>query len=84
MGAAAFTAFLARETSRVYAATQFALFTALAALPRTFANASTGALVDLMGWYTFFIFCAVVALPGMLLLFWVAPWRRDPSGSERG
>jgi len=38
MGTAAFTAFIARETSKTYAATQFALFTALAALPRTFAN----------------------------------------------
>ena len=38
MGTAAFTAFIARETSKTFAATQFALFTALAALPRTFAH----------------------------------------------
>jgi PAT family beta-lactamase induction signal transducer AmpG len=76
MGTAAFTAFIAREASRQYAATQFALFTALAALPRTFANASTGAIVDWIGWTEFFILCAVLALPGMLLLFWVAPWER--------
>lgn len=75
MGTAAFTAFIARETSRVYAATQFALFTALAALPRTFANASTGAIVEAVGWYPFFLLCALIALPGMLLLIWVAPWR---------
>jgi PAT family beta-lactamase induction signal transducer AmpG len=74
MGTAAFTAFIARETSRTFAATQFALFTALASLPRTFANASTGVLVESMGWVSFFLFCALVALPGMLLLFWVAPW----------
>lgn len=75
MGTAAFTAFIAKETSRTYAATQFALFTALAALPRTFANASTGAIVEFIGWVDFFLLCAVLALPGMLLLFWVAPWR---------
>ena len=75
MGTAAFTAFIARETSRTYAATQFALFTALAALPRTFANASTGAIVEQIGWVQFFFLCAVLALPGMLLLFWVAPWK---------
>ncbi len=74
MGTAAFTAFIAKETSRTYAATQFALFTALAALPRTFANASTGAIVEFIGWVDFFLLCAVLALPGMLLLFWVAPW----------
>ena len=75
MGTAAFTAFIARETSKVYAATQFALFTALAALPRTFANASTGIIVEQVGWTQFFLICALLALPGMALLAWVAPWR---------
>lgn len=75
MGTAAFTAFIARETSKTYAATQFALFTALAALPRTFANASTGMIVEQFGWVIFFLICAVLAIPGMLLLLWVAPWR---------
>lgn len=83
MGTAAFTAFIARETSRVYAATQFALFTALAALPRTFANASTGVIVEQLGWVAFFLLCAVIAIPGMLLLFWVAPWRDDTSGLQQ-
>ncbi len=81
MGTAAFTAFIARETSRAYAATQFALFTALAALPRTFANASTGVIVEQLGWTPFFLLCAVLALPGMLLLFWVAPWNKVPAGN---
>ena len=75
MGTAAFTAFIARETSKTYAATQFALFTALAALPRTFANASTGIIVEQTGWTDFFLLCAVLAVPGMFLLLWVAPWR---------
>ncbi|MFT5709799.1 MAG: PAT family beta-lactamase induction signal transducer AmpG [Halioglobus sp.] len=79
MGTAAFTAFIAKETSRTYAATQFALFTALAALPRTFANASTGVIVESIGWVDFFLLCAGLALPGMLLLFWVAPWGRAAS-----
>jgi PAT family beta-lactamase induction signal transducer AmpG len=77
LGTAAFTAFIARETSRIYAATQFALFTALAALPRTFANASTGWIVERVGWVDFFLFCALLALPGMLLLVWVAPWNDE-------
>lgn len=75
MGTAAFTAFIARETSRMYAATQFALFTAIAALPRTFANASTGVIVEAVGWQPFFLLCTLLAVPGMLLLLWVAPWR---------
>ena len=74
MGTAAFTAFIARETSRTFAATQFALFTALSAVPRTLANASTGFIVEQIGWVDFFLFCTLLALPGMLLLVWVAPW----------
>jgi len=76
MGTAAFTAFIARESSKTFAATQFALFTALAALPRTFANASTGWIVEQMGWFNFFCVCALLAIPGMALLFWVAPWNK--------
>jgi PAT family beta-lactamase induction signal transducer AmpG len=79
LGTAAFIAFIARETSKTYAATQFALFTALAAVPRTFANASTGFIVEQIGWVDFYLLCAVLAIPGMLLLFWVAPWNRPGS-----
>jgi MFS transporter, PAT family, beta-lactamase induction signal transducer AmpG len=74
MGTAAFTAFIARETSRVYAAAQFALFTALAAVPRTLVNASTGIIVEQIGWIDFFFLCTIIAVPGMILLIWVAPW----------
>lgn len=74
LGAAAFIAFIARTTSRVHSATQFALFTALTAVPRTVANAGTGYLVETVGWEQFFYVCALLALPGMLLLHKVAPW----------
>jgi PAT family beta-lactamase induction signal transducer AmpG len=84
MGTAAFTAFIARETSRRFAATQLALFTALTALPRTFANASTGIIVDSVGWVTFFLMCTAIALPGMLLLLWVAPWHGDVEPDAQG
>ncbi|BBE51840.1 hypothetical protein OYT1_ch2324 [Ferriphaselus amnicola] len=74
VGTAAFVAFIARTTHPAYTATQFALFTSLAAVPRTFANATTGWLVDGIGWTNFFLLCAVIAVPGMLLLVKVAPW----------
>jgi len=77
LGTAAFTAFIARESSKTFAATQFALFTALAALPRSLANATTGFLVESLGWVPFFLLCTLLAVPGMLLLFWVAPWSGD-------
>jgi MFS transporter, PAT family, beta-lactamase induction signal transducer AmpG len=74
LGTAAFVAFIAHTTNPLYTATQFALFTSLAAVPRTFANAATGWLVEWMGWAGFFLFCFAIAVPGMLLLFKVAPW----------
>ncbi|MGB5158053.1 AmpG family muropeptide MFS transporter [Desulfobacterium sp. N47] len=78
LGTAAFTAFIARSTHPKYTATQFALFTAFMATPRTFANASVGFIVDAIGWTSFFIFCTIIAIPGMLLLFKVAPWNENP------
>ena len=74
LGTVAFVAFIARSTHPAYTATQFALFTSLMAVPRTFANAATGWLVEAMGWTGFFLLCAVLAVPGMLLLLKVAPW----------
>jgi len=74
LGTAAFVAFIARATDPRYTATQFALFTSLAALPRTVFNASTGLIVEQIGWFAFFLLCAVLALPGMALLLRVAPW----------
>ncbi|WP_126443683.1 AmpG family muropeptide MFS transporter [Sulfuricystis multivorans] len=76
LGTAAFVAFIARATHPAYTATQFALFTSLAAVPRTFINASTGWLVETFGWTPFFLLCALLALPGMALLLKVAPWHR--------
>lgn len=77
LGTAAFVAFIARTTNRAYTATQFALFTSLAAVPRTFMNATTGWLVERLGWFGFYWLCVLLAVPGMLLLFKVAPWRAD-------
>ena len=89
LGTAAFVAFTANTTNPAYTATQFALFTSLAATPRTLANSLTGFLVeggdvrlgdvtllhiDALGWERFFYVCFAAALPGMLLLFKVAPW----------
>ncbi|MBP8814610.1 MAG: AmpG family muropeptide MFS transporter [Laribacter sp.] len=79
LGSAAFIAFIARSTDPRYTATQFALFTSLAAVPRTVINAGTGYLVEALGWTPFFLLCTLLAIPGMLLLLKVAPWGDDPA-----
>jgi PAT family beta-lactamase induction signal transducer AmpG len=97
LGTAAFVAYIAGATNPAYTATQFALFTSLAATPRTLANALTGFLVeggdikigdiclfhiDALGWERFFWLCFMAALPGMLLLLKVAPWNGGLSESR--
>ena len=77
LGTAAFVAYIAQTTHPLYTATQFALFTSLAAVPRTFANAATGYMVENLGWFKFFIICFVLAIPGMLMLIKVAPWHAN-------
>ena len=80
LGTVALLAYMSRETSRAFTATQFALLSSFIAIPRTFANASTGFLVEAMGYTNFFLLCTAVAVPGMLMLLKVAPWGK--SGSE--
>jgi PAT family beta-lactamase induction signal transducer AmpG len=80
LGTVALTAFMAKQTSRRFTATQFALLTSLMAVPRTFANATTGFIVETIGYFNFFLLCALFAVPGMLLLLAVAPWS-EPNNS---
>ncbi|MDB9992740.1 AmpG family muropeptide MFS transporter [Porticoccaceae bacterium] len=77
LGTAAFVAFMARSTHPAFAATQLALFTALTAVPRTVASSFTGIIVEGVGWESFFYICTALAIPGMLLLFKVAPWNEE-------
>lgn len=75
LGTAAFVAFMARETNPMYTAMQLAIFTSLAALPSKFLGAYTGHLVEAFGYYQFFWICFFAAIPGMLMLMKVAPWK---------
>jgi PAT family beta-lactamase induction signal transducer AmpG len=75
MGTAAYVAFMASLTNRQFTATQYALLSSLMGIPRVVAAAPTGFMVESMGWGSFFICCALVAIPGLLLLQRFAPWR---------
>jgi PAT family beta-lactamase induction signal transducer AmpG len=73
MGTAAFVAFMASITNKKFTATQYALLSSLMGVPRVMAAAPTGFLAKFLGWESFFIFCALIAVPGMLLLLKFAP-----------
>jgi PAT family beta-lactamase induction signal transducer AmpG len=66
-------------TNKKFTATQYALLTSLMGIPRVLASAPTGFLAKNVGWETFFIFCALIAIPGMLLLLKFAPWNSRPT-----
>jgi len=74
MGTAAYAAFMASITNKKFTATQYALLTSLMGVPRVIASAPTGFLAKIVGWESFFIACALIAIPGMLLLLKFAPW----------
>ena len=76
LGAAALVAFLSRSTDPRYTATQYALFSSLAAVPRTFMNSTTGFIVAETGWFLFFIVCFLLAFPAMMMLPKIAPWNQ--------
>ncbi len=83
LGTVAYVAYIARTTDPRYTATQLALFTSLSAVPRTVVNASTGWIVGQTGWFNFFLICAALAVPGMVLLLRVAPWHERNGEEER-
>jgi PAT family beta-lactamase induction signal transducer AmpG len=76
LGTTAFVAFIATQTNKKFSATQFALFSSIFALPRSVTGVIAGFIVERMelGWTNFFFISAATAVPGLILLYWVAPW----------
>lgn len=77
MGTAAYTAYMASITNKKFTATQYGLLTSLMSVPMTILAAPTGYLAQVMGWQGFFVFCTLIAIPGMFLLTKIAPWKNS-------
>jgi PAT family beta-lactamase induction signal transducer AmpG len=71
LGTAAFLTFLMTLSSRKYAATQFALLTALYRLGGIGAGAVSGFLTQRMGYAPYFLLTFALALPAFALLPWI-------------
>jgi PAT family beta-lactamase induction signal transducer AmpG len=71
MGTSAFVSLLMALCNHRYTATQYALLSSLAALGRIFVSPTSGFLVESIGWAHFFFVTFLVALPGLLLLWWL-------------
>lgn len=67
-------AFLMKLCNHRFTATQFALLSSLMAVSRDILSAPAGQLAKAAGWSSFFLLTLVAAIPGLLLLPFVAPW----------
>jgi MFS transporter, PAT family, beta-lactamase induction signal transducer AmpG len=72
MGTAAFVAYLSSLCNVAYTATQYALLTSFMAFGRTLLSSSGGWLADHMSWISFFVLTTGAAIPGLILLLWIA------------
>jgi MFS transporter, PAT family, beta-lactamase induction signal transducer AmpG len=74
---AAFVAFLMSLCNPAFSVTQYALLSSLPAVSRDILVAPAGTWAQNMGWPSFFLMTALLALPGLLLLPFFAPWNAD-------
>ncbi|HEX2581108.1 MAG TPA: AmpG family muropeptide MFS transporter [Dongiaceae bacterium] len=80
MGSAALVAYLSSLCSREFTATQYALLSSCAVLGRTFFAGGSGWLASQLGWINFFLAAIVLAVPGMVMLFYLW-WRQARPGT---
>lgn len=74
LGTACFLAYISKQTNPLYTATQFAIFTSIAAIPSKILGATAGIWAQDYGYQTFYWICVAAAIPGLLMLFKIAPW----------
>jgi PAT family beta-lactamase induction signal transducer AmpG len=77
MGTAALVAYLMSLSSPRFAATQYALLSSFMAFGRDWLTAPAGKLAEQVGWPGFFLRTMAMAVPGLLLLPFVAPWNAE-------
>jgi PAT family beta-lactamase induction signal transducer AmpG len=82
MGTAAFVAFMASLTNKRFTATQYALLSSLMGVPRVIAAAPTGYFAEWLGWTAFFSACALIAIPGLLLLTRFRGWLEGAANAD--
>jgi MFS transporter, PAT family, beta-lactamase induction signal transducer AmpG len=82
IGGAAFVAYMSMLCgNRNYTATQYALLSSLANQARVGLSAPAGFAVAAVGWVWYYIIATALAIPGLILLWWLM--RRDHGASLR-
>jgi len=68
LGTAVFISYIALLTNIKFTGTQYALLSSFVAIPRTIFTSQTGFLVESIGWEYYFIFCTLIAIPGLFII----------------
>jgi MFS transporter, PAT family, beta-lactamase induction signal transducer AmpG len=64
-----FATYLSGLSNTAFTATQYALLSSVAAVARTFATTPSGIVADHFGFPRFYVFCALLGIPGLLILW---------------
>lgn len=75
LATAAYASFMGSVVNRKFTATQYALLSSLMGVTRVYSGVPTGYLVEAMGWPTFFMFCSLMTIPGLFIL-----WMMEKNG----
>lgn len=81
---AAFIGYLSALCKTHYTATQYALLSSLAAFGRTWLSTPSGALAEKFGWEIFFAFASLLAIPSLILLWWLEKKQRAETRISQG
>ncbi len=84
LGSAAFVAYMSSVCNVAFTGTQYALLTSFMATGRTMLSSGSGWLADTLGWAPFFVTTMFLAVPGLLLIWWLMrlslPAPKPPGG----
>lgn len=78
-----FIAYLSSLTNTAYTATQYALFSSLMTLPAQLLGGLSGIVVDIYGYYVFFIYASVVGVPAIVLVLLLMRYQRSTQVRNR-
>ena len=79
MGTAVFVAYISQLAHITFPATQFSLLSRLAAVGRTVLSSGSGFAAEALDWIWCFALSTALAVPGLLILWWLMRQARRPS-----
>ncbi len=86
LGTTVMIAYMANLCNANFTATQYALLSSLASQARTLLGAPSGFVAEAVGWFEFFVYATLVAIPGLivLMILWrlnIGVEREEPAAS---